>query len=101
LENTWKESGNYLIRGIIPEFSWKVLQIIKTSVRIIGVPADIRTGHLPNAREKRHRINIRVSPGTVTPFVYNAAYNFRKMNTDGVLIADSPCRVFDKCMITV
>jgi hypothetical protein len=47
LENAWRESGNCLIRGIIPEFAWKVLQINKISVRTIGAPADIRTGHLP------------------------------------------------------
>jgi hypothetical protein len=52
----WKGSGrkqSYLVWGIIPAFTWKheEKQHI-TSDRIVGVLAEILTGHLPDTNQK-------------------------------------------------
>jgi hypothetical protein len=52
----WKWSGrkqSYLVWGTIPAFAWKHWgKQHKTSVRIVGVLAEIQTGHLPDTNQK-------------------------------------------------
>jgi hypothetical protein len=44
----WRENSCLLLVCDIPEFS---VRLRKTTVGIVGVPAEIRGGHLPNATE--------------------------------------------------
>jgi hypothetical protein len=53
-----KECGRALIYGIIPVFTWKDREKTrKIPVRIVGVPAEIRTGYLPNTSQKSYRLS--------------------------------------------
>jgi hypothetical protein len=45
-------SGLVLFRGTITAFAWRKREIHEGIAR---VPAEVRTGHLPNISEKHHR----------------------------------------------
>jgi hypothetical protein len=50
--------GEKRILATNPKFAWKDLEIpLQVSVRFIGVPDEIKTGHLPNISQKPYHLS--------------------------------------------
>jgi hypothetical protein len=56
LERTWKKRSLPNLRYYPSACLEGLRNTTKTSARIVGVSAEVRTGHLPNASQKRYRL---------------------------------------------
>jgi hypothetical protein len=69
---------------------------MKTSVRIVGVPAEFRTRHRPNASQKRHRLSHPALRFVEKILLADRRLRRCKVNNETKFVAGNLCNLFSR-----